>query len=129
MLVKKIFLYALMATGLMLGVQSCYFDKTVLIEEEETREISFAQDITPLFNASCNFSGCHNTGGTKPDLSDGKAYNALISGNYINVDAPEDSELYQWLTNKRSTPMPLSGPDPNINATVLAWIKQGARDN
>lgn len=114
---------------MLLWAPGCYYDKTVFIEEEETGELSFAQDIIPLFNASCNVSGCHNAGGIPPVLTADKAYDALISGNYIDVDAPENSELYQWLTGKRSTPMPLSGPDPSINSKVLAWIKQGARDN
>lgn len=126
---KKILLGFAAAASLLLWAPGCYYDKTVLIEEEETREISFSQDIIPLFEASCSIAGCHNAGGVAPVLTADKAYDALIAGNYIKVDAPENSELYQWLTGKRSTPMPLSGPDPNINSKVLAWIKQGARDN
>jgi len=120
--------FAVLAASLLL-MPGCYYDKTVLVEEEETREISFAQDIVPILDASCNIAGCHNVGGIPPVLTADKAYGSLTNGNYIDVDAPENSELYQWLTGKRSTPMPLSGPDASINAKVLAWIKQGARNN
>lgn len=126
---KKILPGLAAAFAILLWASGCYYDKTVLIEEEETREISFTQDIIPIFNASCNISGCHNAGGVPPVLTADKAYNALINGNYINTDIPEESELYKWLTGKRSSPMPLSGPDATINSTVLAWIKQGARNN
>ena len=130
MLYKKILLGLATAAALLFWAQGCYYDKTVLVEEEvEIGDVSFQGDIVPLFNESCNFSGCHNDGGVPPTLTAGKAYTALKNGNYLNVGSPEESELYQWLTGRRSSPMPLSGPDPNINSKVLAWIKAGALDN
>jgi len=130
MSLRKILFGFAAAAAMLFWAPGCYYDKTVLIEEEVvTGDVSFSKDVIPLFNAGCNISGCHNTGGTAPDLTADKAFNALTNGNYINVSAPESSELYQWLTGKRSLPMPLSGPDATLNATVLAWIKQGARNN
>ena len=109
----------------------CYKDKTVIFDtgEEITRPVSFAADIIPIFNKSCNLSGCHNAGGIKPDLSANNAYNSLTVGNYYNTAAPETSELYLWMTGKKSTPMPPSGINKDYNALVLAWIKQGALNN
>jgi hypothetical protein len=60
-----------------------------------------------------------------------KAYNSLISGDFISVSDPESSILYERLTGKLSPAMPMgkdSNPS-NINALVLAWIKQGAKKN
>ena len=108
---------------------SCYKDVTLPKEVVVTKTVSFADDLVPIFNKSCNSSGCHNSGGTAPNLTAGAAYNALINGGYINITDPEDSELYLWMTGNRSTPMPISGPDPNYNGLVLAWIKQGALNN
>ena len=109
----------------------CYKDKTVIFEtgEEITRTVSFVQDIVPIFNAACNGSGCHSAGGVAPDLSAANAYTALTGGNYVNSSNPQISELYQWMTGKRAAPMPLSGPNKDYNALVLAWIKQGAQNN
>jgi hypothetical protein len=108
----------------------CYYDATLEpLTPEVTSEISFSKDIVPIFNQSCNSSGCHNSGGVRPDLTPANAYNALNSGNYINIASPEDSELYRWMRGQRSLPMPLSGPNASYNATVLAWIKQGALNN
>jgi hypothetical protein len=62
-------------------------------------------------------------------LSPGNAYQALISGGFINVNTPEDSELLQWMRGNRDLDMPLDGPDPEYNSLVLAWITQGAVNN
>ena len=112
-------------------ISSCYYDSvlTELPNSSVQGEVSFELDIIPLLNASCNTSGCHNTGGTPPDLSAGNAYNSLISGNYVNKQIPDDSELYLWMTNKRDLPMPLAGPNPSYNALVIQWIEQGALNN
>jgi hypothetical protein len=125
------------AMRLMLGVAAlallagCYKDKTVISDtgSEITRTVTFSGDIIPIFNSSCNMSGCHNSGGKAPDLTPSKAYNALTNGGYLNTENPEKSELYLWMTGKKGTPMPTSGINKDYNALVLAWIKQGAINN
>jgi hypothetical protein len=118
---------ALMA---MVVFSQCYYDQVLEpIAPAPDKELSFTADIQPIFDASCNGSGCHNTGGTAPDLTAGKAYNALINGNYINTGDPESSELYQWMKGNKGLPMPVSGSNATYNATVLEWINQGAKNN
>jgi hypothetical protein len=109
----------------------CYKNRTVYLDtgEEITRPVSFGADIIPIFNASCNTSGCHSTGGRRPDLSPSNAFTSLQNGNYVNTDAPENSEIYLWMTGKKTIPMPPSGINRDNNALVLAWIKQGAQNN
>ncbi|MBN8687375.1 MAG: hypothetical protein J0M10_10160 [Chitinophagales bacterium] len=131
MLYKKTILWvitALISTGLLSG---CYKDKTLVSDtgEEITRTVSFVNDIIPIFNKSCNNSGCHSAGAKAPDLTVANAFTSLNAGNYINLTNPQSSELYLWMTGKKGTPMPLSGPDKDYNALVLAWIKQGALNN
>lgn len=119
---------SLFTIGLLSG---CYKDKTVILDtgEEITRTVSFSNDIIPIFNKSCNNSGCHSAGAKAPDLTAANAYLSLSAGNYMNSSTPQNSELYLWMTGKKGTPMPLSGPDKDYNALVLAWIKQGAQNN
>ncbi len=109
----------------------CYKNKTVLFDtgEEITRPVSFASDILPIFNKSCNTSGCHSTGGKAPDLTAGNAFISLANGNHLNTADPLSSNIYLWMTGKKSSPMPLSGINKDYNAMVLAWIKQGAQNN
>jgi hypothetical protein len=123
-----------LATVVILITQGCVKDTTVYIETkpaEITRPVSFSKDIIPIFSSSCSTTGCHSSGGHKPDLTKDKAYVSLRDGNYYNTKVPESSELYLWLTGKRSTSMPMGAPNnpSSINELVLAWIKQGAKNN
>ncbi|MGF2413920.1 hypothetical protein [Ferruginibacter sp.] len=115
----------------LLFLTGCYKDKTVIIDTtaEITRAVSFTGDIVPIFNKSCNGSGCHAAGGIKPDLSVSNAHTALTNGNYFNITTAESSSIYQWMAGKKGTPMPTSGVNKDYNALVLAWIKQGAKNN
>ena len=121
----------LLAGAIIFLGQGCYKDKTVLFDttEDITRPVSFATDIIPIFNKSCNLSGCHSSGGKAPNLTDANAYNSLITGNYVNTGDPKSSTVYLWITGKKSTPMPVGGINKDYNALILAWIKQGAQNN
>lgn len=120
-----------MAGFTLLLLVGCYKDKTVIFDtgDEVTRPVSFAADILPIFNKSCNGSGCHIASGIKPDLSASNAFTVLTNGNYLNTATPESSVLYLWMAGKKSTAMPTSGINKDYNALVLAWIKQGAQNN
>lgn len=128
---NNVIIWGLVFVVLLAGVIGCYKDKTVVLDtgDEVTRPVSFASDVIPIFNASCNGSGCHSSGGKSPDLSAANAFSNLFSGNYINVSDAANSELMKWMTGKKSTPMPTSGINKDYNALVLAWIKQGAENN
>ena len=127
---KTIFTMLACALLSIIGLTSCYKNKTVIVDAAEiTRPVSFASDINPIFSASCGISGCHVSGAKSPDLSPANAYNSLINGNYVNTANAEASLLYLWMSGKKSTPMPISGINKDYNALVLAWIKQGAQNN
>lgn len=126
---KKIYTF-LMGFIIILSI-GCYKNKTVVFDtgNEVNRTVSFANDIIPIFNKSCNFSGCHSSGGKAPDLSIVNAFGALNNGGYINKNNPESSELYLWMTGKKGSPMPVSGVNRDYNSLILAWLKQGANNN
>ena len=109
----------------------CYKDRTIIFESgpEVTRPVGFANDIIPIFNKSCNTSGCHSKGGQIPDLTAANAYNALTIGNYMDKSTVANSLLYLKLTGNKGTPMPVSGINKDYNSLVLAWLKQGAKNN
>jgi hypothetical protein len=120
--------------GVMLVVlQSCYDATTLTINNSPaiTTTVSFAKDIVPILNKSCNMAGCHNTGGKQPDLTANNAYASLTIGNYLNLSKPDQSVVYLYLTGKKTPQMPLgAAANPsNINNLMLAWIQQGAKNN
>jgi hypothetical protein len=115
-----------------LTISGCSKTTTVLVDNSPaiTETVQFSKTIIPIFSKSCATSGCHS-GSVAPNLSDATAYNALVTGNYLNLTNPAGSDVYLWLTGKKSATMPLgSANNPsNINALILAWIKQGAKNN
>ncbi len=126
-------------TTLALGVLSvalitgCQKDTTLYIRNEVavSGTVSFKKDLVPIFTANCALSGCHASGGHKPDLSSDKAYNSLKSGKFVDTTTAASSIIYERLTGKLSPAMPMGkATNPsNINSLILAWIKQGAKNN
>jgi len=108
---------------------SCKYDEVLPIKPDPGVQVSFSEDIIPIFNASCNTSGCHNGSGPSPDLSMTAAYVSLWDGGYIDTIMPEASELYLWMSGLNGLPMPVEGVNATYNATVLQWIIQGAQEN
>jgi hypothetical protein len=93
---KKRFLRFLLLSGTLLTMlTACEYDfiePTPPVAPPPTDDtISFAQDVQPFFNAKC--VNCHK-GSIAPDLTTGKSYTALVSGNYIVTGNPATSELY-----------------------------------
>lgn len=132
MLNKKIAISTGLVITVMVIVAGC--SKTTTIVENPgdsiTTEMSFANDILPIFSKNCALSGCHATGGHAPDLTTANAYASLITGSYVKANDPDNSVIMLWLTGKKSPVMPLgAGPNAEINAKIYAWIKQGAKNN
>lgn len=116
---------------LLLIMNACYYDEVIPVEQSvgDVGIVKFASDIIPIFNTSCNVSGCHSAGGQKPDLTSASAFTSLSTGGYIDKANPENSLIYQWMKGNKGTTMPVSGSNATYNAKVLAWIKQGALNN
>ena len=113
--------------------QGCYKVTTIEVNNSPAiiKIVSFKTDIIPVFNKNCALSGCHGSGGHVPVLLGSNAFSTLTSGNYLNMANPSKSVLYLWLTGKEAVSMPMGAENnpSNINALVLAWITQGAKDN
>ncbi len=109
----------------LIAFTSCEYDSVKPETGNLPDTVSFTNDLIPIFNASCNMSGCHGTGNTPPDLTPANAYNALTSGGYVNIADPEASPLYTSMSTGSMKPF----SKPSETALVLAWIKQGALNN
>jgi len=103
---------------------SCTYDT---FSPQVPDEVSFSSDIISVFNTNCNGAGCHNEGGTPPDLSPANAWNSLTTGGYINTTSPENSLLYSKILPPDGS-MARFATDRD-RTLILNWIQQGARDN
>ena len=128
---NKVIITSLIAAILVGTITGCYKTATLLVTAPEvTTAVSFSKDLTPLLTANCAKSGCHS-GSVSPNLSADNAFNSLVNGKLVDATNPEGSEVYLWLTGKHTPAMPLGATNnpSNINGLMLAWIKQGAKNN
>lgn len=88
-------------------------------------QVSFTTDIMPIFNTSCNMSGCHAAGAASPDLSPANAYASLMQGSFIDTENPATSLLYTAMASGSMKTF----STPAQAALVLAWIEKGALNN
>jgi len=116
---------AIAAFAMMLLLTSCEYD---FVEPDNTpppATISFTTDVMPVFNESCNMSGCHATGAAEPDLSPANAYSSLVDGGFINTSDPASSLLYTSMATGSMKPFSTTS-QTNL---ILAWIQKGALNN
>ena len=128
---KKIVWMGSLVGMLLLVMNACYDDEVLPVDKPvgDIGNVTFSADIIPIFNASCNVTGCHSSGGQKPNLTAVNAFTSLTNGGYINKTNPETSLIYQWMIGDVGTPMPPSGSNATYNAKVLKWIELGALNN
>ncbi|KAA3634941.1 MAG: hypothetical protein DWQ02_10555 [Bacteroidetes bacterium] len=125
---QSIFVLVLFFFGLSFFFFSCEWEEYE-VSDIEISEVSFSEDVMPIFNQSCNSIGCHNDTGIPPDLSPANAYQDLFDTNMIDLNNPAQSELYVRMIDVQS-PMPLDGIlSETLTRTVLVWIEEGALDN
>jgi hypothetical protein len=128
---QRILIKAIAVLFIIVIAASCQYK--FIVEPEPTPPepgdtTSFSLDVLPIFNNNNNCTGCHNTGGTPPDLTPDNAYDQIISLNLADTANPDQSGIY-------TIPHP-DGPEHtwkkytnNEAATVLRWIEEGAKNN
>lgn len=107
--------------------------------DEPIEQISYADQIQPIFNTTCGGSGCHTGGGSAAGVnlasyaqaiaSTGNQYNARV----IQAGNANGSPLVDKLEPNptHGSRMPL-GRSPLSNTqiqTIRTWIDEGASDN
>ena len=85
--------------------------------------ISFATQIQPIFTAKC--ITCHS--GQTPILTEGKAYNSLVSGGYVDTNNPTNSVVY--VKTSGGHPGGANVLSVTEQAYLLKWIEDGASNN
>ncbi len=130
---KKIF-YSLIFVVFL--TNSCTKDEGPVLPEVEINEVSFSNDIQPIFDNNC--ISCHPSSGNL-DLTAGNSYNQLVNINASGYTAirvipnePENSVLYKKIDGSGTygSNMPLGGSlNANEVELIRLWIEQGAKNN
>jgi hypothetical protein len=126
---KRLLLY----TGLMLAFgisfSGCYKD---IIKPELPKDpnapplqVSFKNELTPLFAASCTEAGCHVSGAHKPYLTADVSYQQIVNGGFVNLALPKESTLYKMINGEMQQYM----PSQTNRQKVYDWIRNGAPNN
>jgi hypothetical protein len=122
---KKRTLFFCMAFFLMI-FSGCEYDFVLPEEAPVINEpISFSTQVVPIFSTGDKCTQCHKPGGTSPDLTAANAYSQLAS-KYVNLGNPEQSTI---LTIPGSSDHSWKKFTAGESATILAWIKQGGKNN
>jgi len=109
---------------LILNLSGCYYDN--FPELPPPRNVSFQNDIQPIFNQSC--ISCHD-GSLFPDLRAENSYNELINEDLVVPGDENASELFKRLNGDGSL-MPPGSPLSQSNIKLVGqWINEGAKNN
>jgi len=84
--------------------------------------ISYAQDIQPIFNASCNT--CHAS--IAPVLTPATSYSNLMTGGYVVAESPSTSDLYNVCKPGGSMSSYCSAKQLDL---IYRWIYAGAKND
>ena len=115
--ISNILLAGIFLAILLLG--AC--QKVVYPPIEAPTEVSFSDDVQPIFDSKC--ISCHG-GNVSPELNPGVSYNELINGGYVDTENPPESEIIQKLYGSHD-----ARATETEKQTILVWIEGGAINN
>ena len=88
--------------------------------------VSFNNDIIPIFDRSCNMGGCHSSGGILPDLTPEAAYLNITLLGYVEEGQTAEESIFYQAIDGGSMQDYASDED---RAYIKKWIDDGAEDN
>ncbi len=94
--------------------------------------VSYGQQVQPLFNQTCTLAGCHDDGTHQSMLSLTSYDNLMYGGALVVVrNKPDVSMLVLRIQGSVGTRMPLNRNPLNQNQIngIRAWIGEGAQNN
>ncbi len=98
------------------------------------KDISFSQDIYPIFQVKCAFTGCH-AGSNPADGLDLSTWANVTANPYIVFPRYSENSVLVWVIEGRAgvSPMPPVGYAKPVTSEQLrgikTWIDEGALNN
>lgn len=94
--------------------------------------VSYNNDIQPVFDVKCNSSNCHDDNSRAGGLSFTSYQNTTSDPTVIVKGFPDNSRLVWAIKPGASNPMPpLNYPPLTANQIngIITWVKEGAKPN
>ncbi len=126
---KRLSIFTGLILALLMGLTGCY--KDIVIPELAAdpdgppKQVSFKNELAPLFTTNCALAGCHVTGAHKPYLTGDIAYREIVNGGFVNLALPKESILYKMINGEMAQYIPSAADKQK----VYDWIRNGAPNN
>lgn len=126
---RLLIIYTGLILSLGIGLSGCYKDviKPDLPVDPNAppKQVSFNNELKPLFAAKCTDAGCHVSGAHKPYMTPDVSYQQIVNGGFVNLILPKQSRIYIMINGDMQQYIP-SAED---RQKVYDWIRNGAPDN
>ena len=126
---KRLLIYAGLLLSFGIGLSGCYKDviKPDLPVDPNAppQQVSFVNELKPLFASSCTDVGCHVSGSHHPYLTADVSYQEIVNGGFVNTAFPKLSILYIQIYGDMSEHI----PSQSNRQKVYDWIRNGAPNN
>lgn len=126
-MIRKVFFSTIIPLGTLFLMASCDYEVIEPVDVQVTN-VSFSNDIIPIFEGSCALSGCHDAT-TKImgiDFSAANAYQTIQSKSLVTAGDPDNSKLYVKISTSGTHDGRASVSDQGY---IKQWITEGAKDN
>ena len=126
---KQLIIYVGLVFIIGFGLTGCYKDvilPDVAVDPDgPPQAVSYKNDLEPIFVSNCALSGCHVSGGHKPDLSATISYQEIVNGGFVNTIIPKESILYKMINGDMKQYI----PSASDRQKVYDWIRNDAPNN
>ena len=126
---KRLFINIGLVLALAFGLTGCYKDvikpELAVDPDGPPQQVSFAQELAPMFETNCALAGCHVSGAHKPYLKANESYNQITGGGFVNTTFPKMSILYKAVYGEMAQYLPSAANKQK----VYDWIRNGAPNN
>ncbi len=126
---RLLIIYTGLILSLGIGLSGCYKDviKPDLPVDPNAppKQVSYNDELKPLFAAKCTDAGCHVSGAHKPYLTPDISYQQIVNGGFVNLLLPKQSRLYEMINGEMQQYIS-SAAD---RQKVYDWIRNGAPNN
>jgi len=129
---KKLFLFFSLAAIAVL-LFSCTHDVALPEDPVDTGEpcdstiVYFANDVLPIFEAHCAFSGCHDAQTSEEGVQLDTYVNIVTTGE-VKPFKPGSSEVYEQIVENEMPPSPYEPLTADQKSIIEKWILQGAKN-